>query len=107
VLLQESAGKIPDAVKQLPGNHRAHQILNAGEIFLVVIGDDGRLPELVDPGAGGRLGVKGRQPGGDAVQVFLPQLPPVCNLVHHALLGQAHHLQGVIQGLAPAAQAHL
>ena len=107
MLRQESAGKIADAVQKLPGNHRARQSLDAGEIFLVVIGDDSRLPELVDPGAGGRLGVKGRQPGDDAVQVFPAQLPPVRHFIHHALLGQAHHLQDVIQGLAPAAQAHL
>ncbi len=73
----------------------------------MVVGDDRRLPVAVDAGAGGGLGVKRDQPCDDAVQVLPPQLPPVRHFVHHALLGQAHHLQGVLQGVARTTQPDL
>jgi hypothetical protein len=89
---EESPGKIPDLLKQFPGKQLPRQGLGAGKVLLMVVGDDGRLPILVDFWAGGGLGVKRHQPGNDAIQVLPAQFAPVRHLVHHALLGHPHHL---------------
>ena len=103
---QERPGKVSNLLEQLPGKHLPRQRLGPGKVLLVIVGDDGRLPILVDPGAGGGCRVERRQPVNDAVQVLGLQLPPIRHFIHHAILGHPHHLQGIVHGVARAAHPH-
>ena len=72
----------------------------------MVVGDDRGLPVFVDAGTGGRLRVERRQPGNDAVQLLPARLAPVRYLIHHAVLGQAHHFQDIVHRVPLATHPH-